>query len=352
MTRKRLVVIGVVLVFFCAACLVASYQALLALQVRNIVTLGWEGDHNLWTAGGLGTVRWDVNQQTIVDRTWRPDKIDQIFVSREGEIWGYGHGIWLFESEEWVEMGETAGLQSGPIYDMVQTNDGTIWVATEYGFKTWNKKTRLWESTLIDKPGRTLIQALDDSLWFGLAEDGTIRLQSGKLTQWTTTNGLVDNRVDSILAASDNTVWVGTHSGVSRWDGKTWQSWEDFGYPDPDGLSVFKLLETKDGAIWADTSQDFAKWEHGQWTTYERAPFCGNSYSFLETDDSGLWAGCTTGIFRWTGMNWREYDQSEGLTDNSFGHLIHGTNGILYASTKSGMYSYIPQQDYWQSFPE
>jgi ligand-binding sensor domain-containing protein len=344
-------VVGLIIMFVCVVCLLGAYQILLELQVRNTAVLGWEDDHYLWTAGMFGNVRWDVNQQAIINRAFRPDLINQFFVSQEGEVWGYGHGVWRFEEGKWIDRGEAAGLPRGVIYDMVQTNDGTIWIATWYGFKTWNIETQLWDSTVIDKPGQTLVQASDNTLWFGLTEDGVIRLQSGELTHWTVFDGLMDNKIRSMLRASDGTIWVGTYRGVNHWDGDSWQGWENLGYPDPEGLVVFKLLETSDGTIWADTSQDFARWKQGQWTTYEGSPFCGESYTFLETDNGDLWAGCAIGLFRWTGINWREYGEAEGMRNSSFSHLIQGSNSILYASNKSGIYQYILEQDYWQPFP-
>ncbi|MCP4373175.1 MAG: hypothetical protein GY797_34480 [Deltaproteobacteria bacterium] len=350
--RKNVLIIGLFLLITCTISFVGVYKLLLELQIRNVRVLGWEDDRYLWTVGMFGNTRWDVNQQVIINRTFQPDKINQIFVSQEGEVWGYGHGVWLFETDEWIDVGEIPGLQRGKIYDMVQTNDGTIWIATWHGFKTWNRETKMWESTKIDEPGWTMAQSFDDTLWFGLTEDGVIQLQpDGQLTHWTTSNGLVDNRVRSILPANDGKIWIGTSSGVSHWSGHSWQSWNDLGYPDPDGLRIYKFLETKDGAIWADTSQDFARWKQGQWTTYERSPFCSPNLTFLETDGGNLWAGCPTGLFRWTGSNWREYGQSEGANDNSFVNLIEGSNGILYAHIKNGLYQYNPDQDIWIPFP-
>ena len=351
--KKFVLVTTFVVIVACSLLLMGCYQILAVLQLRSITTLGWEGDRYLWMAGGFGVVRWDVNRQVIVERTFSPSGISQFLVSKEGQVWGYGDdGVWLFEAGKWIKMGETSGLQRGKIYDMVQTNDGTIWVATWWGFKTWNEETRLWEPTLINQPGFTLVQGLDDSLWFGLTEDGVIRLRSGELTHWTAADGLIDNRIVSILPASDGTIWVGTRRGVSRWDGNRWQGWERLGYPyHPDGLRVSRLLETKDGTIWAATNEDFARWKHGEWTTYQRAPACFTSFALLETNDGSLWAGCSTGLYRWTGSSWREYGKSEGIPDNRWSRLIQGTNGILYAATRSGIYQYVPEQDHWQSFP-
>lgn len=348
---KRTVLTTTLVVIVAFSCLLAGHKLLVNWQLKSVRVLEWEEDRYLWGAGIGGGVRWDVNEQVIIERSFRPDGIDQFFVSKEGQVWAYGGGVWLFESGKWIEMGETSGLRRGRVYDMVQTDDGTIWVATWWGFKSWNKETRLWEPTLIDQPGRTLIQGPDNSLWFGLAEDGVIRLQRGELTHWTIADGLIDNRIESMLAASDGTIWLGTPRGASHWDGNTWQEWEHLGYPDPDGLVVYKLYETSDGTIWAATSEDIARWDGKEWTTFQRSPSCFTIFSFLEADDGSLWVGCVGGLFRWTGQGWREYASTEGLSDNSLSHLVKGTNGIVYVSTRGGVYQYTAELDRWQPFP-
>jgi ligand-binding sensor domain-containing protein len=349
---KRSVLIKItVTIIVCSLLLIGCYQTLVILQSRFIIALGWEGDHYLWMAGGLGVVRWDVNKQVITERAFRPDGIRHFFVSEDGQVWGYGDGVWLFETGKWTNVDETAGLQPGRVHDMLQTSDGTIWIATKWGFKTWNENTRLWASTRVNEPGITLVEDSDNSIWFGLAENGVIRSQSGELTHWTMNEGLIDDRIESMLAANDGTIWVGTHGGVSRWNGSEWQGWSSLGYPDPDGLIVFKWFETRDGTIWADTSQDLARWNHEHWESYERSPSCFGAHTLLEADNGNLWAGCSTGLYRWAETGWHEYGKAEGVLDNRWSRLVEGANGTLYAKTKSGLYQYVPEQDHWQPFP-
>jgi len=343
--------LAMLMVLFALGCLFVGCEIMGAWQLKSMNVLGWESDRYLWMAGMTGVARWDVNEQIIVNRSFRPDGISHFFTSSEGQVWAYGDGIWLFDAGKWIKVSETAGLQQRLIHDMGQTADGTIWAATWYGFKSWDQEIRLWESMLVDRPGETLVQGSDGSLWFGLAEDGVIRVQSGEFTYWTTADGLVDNRIESMLAASDGTIWVGTRRGVSHWDESGWQGWEHLGYPDPDGLVVYELYETRDGTIWAATSEDLAKWDGEEWATYQRSPSCFTVFTMLEDNDGNFWVGCIGGLFRWAESGWQEYGKSEGVFDNSYSRLIQGTNGILYATTRSGKYQYAPEQDRWQPFP-
>ena len=111
-------------------------------------------------------------------------------------------------------------------------------------------------------------------------------------------------------------------------------------------------LETRDGTIWADTSQDFARWKNEHWESFEQSPSCFGAFTLLETDAGDLWAGCSTGLYRWTEAQWREYGKADGVLDNRGSRLIEGTNGVVYAKTRSGLYQYTPEQDHWQPFPQ
>ena len=340
--RKAGIIILVIL-----GCIFVCRALINAWQLRSVGELGWEGEHYVWMTGSMGHIRWDVERKTITHRYSKPYGLEHFFVSTDNQVWGYGHGVWRFENDKWIDIYEGTGQPYGMIRDMGQLAEGTIWIATWWGFKFWNHESRQWEMMLVDKPGSTLVQAPDGSLWFGLLEDGVMHYKSGQLISWNTTNGLVHNRVLSILAANDGTVWVGTGSGVSHWDNEQWQSWGDLGYPDADGLVVSKLYEMTNGVIWADTSQGLAKWEVEEWVTYRRFPSCLMVYSLVEMGDGSLWAGCGNGLFRWNKASWREYGKIEGISNNSYCHFLLGGNGILYANTRSGIYSYIPQQDHW-----
>ncbi len=352
-TTMKSILIAVSMILVASACCLVGYKLLLTWQIRSFRVLGWEGDRYLWVAGVGGVVRWDADRQAVVNRSFTRDDIDQFFVSTEGQVWGYGEQLWLFESGKWIEQGEADGVPaSGGVHGMGQTTDGTIWIAIGNGFKSWDQKKRRWEGMLVDLPGTTLVQGQDGSLWFGLVQDGVIRVQSGKMTRYTTAEGLSDNRIVSMLAARDGTIWVGTRGGASHWDGARWQGWKDLGYPDPDGLIVDKFYETRDGTIWASTSEDLASWVNEQWTAYPRSPSCFTAWTFLETNDGSFWVGCSSGVFRWTQLGWRKYGIAEGVPDNSLVHLVQGANGILYATTTgNGVYQYSPAQDRWQPLP-
>jgi ligand-binding sensor domain-containing protein len=87
-------------------------------------------------------------------------------------------------------------------------------------------------------------------MWFGTV--GWVSIFNGK--SWhtlTDKDGLVDDRVYSMLIDSHKKMWFGTEAGVSRFDGKSWIS-----YTKKDGLVedlVRSIIEARDGSLWFGT---------------------------------------------------------------------------------------------------
>lgn len=74
-----------------------------------------------------------------------------------------------------------------------------------------------------------------------------------KHRQFTTEDGLPGNSVHALLQAKDGFLWVGTESGLARFDGRNFRTFTAQNSPAMTGArqNVFSLTETSDGTIWA-----------------------------------------------------------------------------------------------------
>src|SRR5215469_7718876 len=94
---------------------------------------------------------------------------------------------------------------------------------------------------------RGIAQTPDGYLWLG-TESGLLRFDGVRPTPWQPPPGqhLPDNFIWSLLAARDGTLWIGTSKGLASWkDRKLTQ------YPELAGQYIFKILEDSEGTIWA-----------------------------------------------------------------------------------------------------
>jgi signal transduction histidine kinase/ligand-binding sensor domain-containing protein/PleD family two-component response regulator len=132
------------------------------------------------------------------------------------------------------------------------------------------------------------------------------RLVDKRFRRLTTENGLSHNNVFSIIQDRHGFIWIGTHDGLSRYDGSRFVTF----YHDPMDENTLadsnfgKLLEDRDGNIWLGTwggGLDRYNPATGQFTHYKHDPANPDSIadkliSFLFEDQKGkLWIGTAHG---------------------------------------------------------
>ena len=57
------------------------------------------------------------------------------------------------------------------------------------------------------------------AFWLGTDNQGVVRLVNGKATRFTVAEGLRNNGIQAFFEDRDRNLWIGTTSGLSRWDG-------------------------------------------------------------------------------------------------------------------------------------
>ena len=105
---------------------------------------------------------------------------------------------------------------------------------------------------------------------------------------WGMENGLPQNTVQALLQTRDGFVWLGTESGLVRFDGIGFQVFDRNTTPPLPGNDVRSLLETPDGALWIGTSDGLARWKDGAitvFTTKDGLP--GNRIDHLDANGRG-----------------------------------------------------------------
>lgn len=152
-----------------------------------------------------------------------------------------------------------------------------------------------------------LAQDTDGRIWIG-TQSGLNRFDGYEITVFrpdgNDPHALADNFVTALDADPHSGVWVATLDGISRFDARagqfsTWRHAED----DPDGLpgpSVLSLHRDRSGTLWAGTERGLAFWDDAA-QRFRRWP--GNSQlqdprvQALASDSRGaLWLATTSGV--------------------------------------------------------
>jgi ligand-binding sensor domain-containing protein/signal transduction histidine kinase len=146
---------------------------------------------------------------------------------------------------------------------------------------------------------------------------------------WKTPQGLPQNSVTALLQTRDHYLWVGTKSGLARFDGVRFRP-----FAGKDGLpsgTISALLEARDGALWVGTpDRGLFCYQNGRGTnvlSYRRIT------DLAETDDGTLWIGSSAGLDRWKGGQVAHMGETEGLPKSRVNSLYIDRAGTLWVGT-------------------
>src|SRR5271166_627459 len=171
---------------------------------------------------------------------------------------------------------------------------------TQYTHRAWTTLEGLAGST------RSIVQTPDCYLWLG-TEYGVVRFDGVHFVTWTPPLGesLPSTNINTLLAARDGTLWIGTIEGLASWNrDKVTQ------YPDFAGGSSHVLLEDHEGTVWVGASGKLCAIRAKTIQCYGYGTSSVTSQHYLYSnqitassmyEDSAyrLWVGTETGLWRW-----------------------------------------------------
>jgi signal transduction histidine kinase/ligand-binding sensor domain-containing protein len=119
------------------------------------------------------------------------------------------------------------------------------------------------------------------------ALDPTKRLSQYAHTSWRSRDGYFGGSYPSSIAQTqDGFIWIGTTSGLIRFDGVRFTQWSP-----PDGqplpLPIYCLVAARDGSLWIGSQGSVAHWASGRLTRYAAGPF--SVLAILERRDGTIW---------------------------------------------------------------
>jgi signal transduction histidine kinase/CheY-like chemotaxis protein/streptogramin lyase len=256
------------------------------------------------------------------------------------------------ETPRMRRLGAAEGMPSRMVLALAQDRQGYVWAATNDGLaRVDGVGLRVWrndpadpgslpgneiETLLVDPldrvwvgisgvglsmlpPGRERFQRFPDleagcegqvwslayagkSLWIGTNRHGICRREeNGTLVRYRADPAdparLPDDTIYSLLADPQGRVWVGTGSGVARWDGQRFTriATEVLG-----GKSVFRLTREPDGTIWAGTEGGLFRIDADG--SARRAPWKLSAdvraATVVHDRNGGYWLGTADGLYR------------------------------------------------------
>ena len=350
---------------------------------KFITAIAWDKDNHLWVAGeefGVSMIpaRQRISggdKQTI--QTFDIPYCYTIVCDNLGRVWlgSLRQGLFRYEKGQWSNFNTSNGLPSNSIHALAVDKDNNLYCAAGLHLAKFSEGK--WEILSLpsittptagkpDNLPNSEISCMDfdeeGNLWVGffLGEiakfdgqdweiyhvskesppnlfDGTyqqkdnpgliLNLTTKIICQgvYTELNGLVDERVNDILASKDGTIWVATCKGVSNFNPKT-GVWRSFTYTcDTLWLSspvnyVLDFTQDESGNIFfANRHEAIQKWDNKEFCAMGSAPIKNQLpdnfvYCITTDEDDYIWAGTYGGGIT---TNNPSFQFPQNLTDKS-----------------------------------
>jgi signal transduction histidine kinase/ligand-binding sensor domain-containing protein/CheY-like chemotaxis protein/HPt (histidine-containing phosphotransfer) domain-containing protein len=241
----------------------------------------------------------------------------------ERPISGYSLQVW----------GSADGLPQNTIPSIAQTPDGYLWFGTNAELVRFDGV----RFVVVDERDAVtdVISDRTDGLWFSPRRKGLARWAGGRMTRWTTRDGLPSDTVDALFQDPSGTVWIGTANGLARLREGKIEAVGPFA-----GRSVCAFALGHDGALWLGTggggAARLAEGSLTTWTTRDGLP--SDRVTALVVDRAGdLWAGTDQGLARLRHGRWETFTTLQGLPSNAVSALLEDREGALWVGTQSGL---------------
>jgi ligand-binding sensor domain-containing protein len=160
-------------------------------------------------------------------------------------------------------------------------------------------------------------------------------------------NGLPSDDVRAVAQDQQGLLWIGTGSGLTRFDGHQFVLWGAGGEPPLAGSRVSTLLAAKDGSLWVSMGTDgLSRIRNASVSNFGAEVFRGGLISTLfEGWDGTVWAGGRSGLARFHGNRWEYLGAQQGLRDLWILAIQEDHSGALWVASTAGVYRRAPHSD-------
>ena len=162
-------------------------------------------------------------------------------------------------------------------------------------------------------------------------------------TSWSRKDGLV-GPVWAITQDPNGFLWLGTDSGLTRFDGVRFVTWEGLGGQPLPRLPIRALFTSSRGSLWVGFggTGGVARIDNRTVTTFvdaQRPDFTGPVTAILESANGTVWVSSATGLHRTDGDNdWKRLGVGDGLPAEGYASAFVDRSERLWVSTPEGLY--------------
>ncbi len=280
---------------------------------KNVKRIFVDGDI-VWVGTSGGAVRYDTRNDEYKLYDVKSGLVSNgvFHVGRLGSriaIGTYGGGLAMLDpkTDKFETFNIPEGLGDAFVYDVLQTKNGDVWIAT------WSGVNRVRGGDLRDR-----------SKW----ELHTVE---------STKTGLPNDWVYGLAEGKNGEVWLATEGGLAHYRDGRWQNWNHAKGLGAPYEKVKHAIDFKTDP--AKSSEHHARQKQEMGLSNVDVAYNPNYIVALAVDAQGVvWAGTWGGgLSRFDGKNWTQYTVAEGLPGNHVFMLHIDPKGVLWVGTNNGL---------------
>ncbi len=272
-----------------------TYESIDTLANKNISSLAYQfsaysGDE-LWfaTNKGLGVFSYEIDavssatNYTAANSGLLSNTAIAVAVDTGSARWvGTSEGLIVYQGSDWFEPSTNSKFSGFTITDVETDEKGWCFVTTSgRGVLTFRMDVDVvsgasfvtdWSPLETDVVHSVFVAT--DSVHYYATDSGAVYHEGYTRTdlrywkKYRKKDGLISDKVFAIVLDNEGTLWFGTDSGLSSFDGSVWQS-----YTTSDGLvhnQVNCLEVTNENTLWIGTSGGLSSMQNGTFTSYQQ----------------------------------------------------------------------------------
>jgi signal transduction histidine kinase/ligand-binding sensor domain-containing protein len=188
---------------------------------HNWVRCLWEDrEGNLWAGTGTGLSMLRRSNLSVVSPPdeWQGCAVLSVTTGQDGSLWvgTEGAGIYQWREGVWSHFtSENSGLKNHFVWSLAEDEHGQLWAGTWGGGLFVRRNDHFDPAPQFGSffiPAPALLRARDGGLWIGTGE-GLLRYKSNHVATFGRDAGIVSPDVRSIVEAANGTVWFGMYAG-------------------------------------------------------------------------------------------------------------------------------------------
>jgi signal transduction histidine kinase/ligand-binding sensor domain-containing protein len=326
------------------------------LNEVSILELAKDRKGILWIAtDGQGLFKFDGNKLHAVDNLLSRTVNTLIVTTDNTLLVGTTNGLNILRDGKLTVYDSLLGYQ---INCLIYGKEGSIWVGTELGLADINFKDQKFEF-MMEKQGYPMARInhlsfdRENSLWVSTGRNGLVQLRESSIQNFTTLNGLTNNKVNVIYEGPDKKFYIGTDAGVVDVYDKGLIKSLPIKLMSADAGIRDILIDSK-GEMWVGSYKGLLQIVNGKeklFTEKDGMPAV-DLRRIIEDNEGNIWVATrSAGIAKFKdGHITQVYDKTNGLKSNYILALEKNKNGEILVGTHSGGLSIIRKSGEVQTF--